>query len=730
MLLDWKNLVLIIALLANLVLGFFSYFKSRRGNVNLVWSVVIGTVILWVVVMIFYRSADALSSVFWSQILYAVATLIPLSFFYFTLIYPQGEWQVSKKSFFLIALPALIIIFLVSLPGAVIKDVGIRPGQEKEILWGPFYGLYGLYISVYFTLALWNLFRKYRKSQGILKSQIRYMLLGTTISIALGSFSNLLLPTFGEFRLNWLGQITTLFMIGFISYAIMRYQLMDIRFVIGKTAVYLFSFTTIIGLALLIISFNNRLGNPLRFDLLGPLTILLSIIIFQPIYRFLEKLASKYFYYTFYSYQTVLTDLGRKLTQVLDLDNLAALITNTLIETMKLDKAVLLLRNAQTGNYQIKKNVGFREENGISLVKDNFLTAYLEKTKISLVYEELSLVISDNKEKEKIDLESLQQNMKKIEASLCLPLLIEDKIMGLIVLGKKISGGAYSKQDLDLLSTLANQASIALQNARLYAQVKNLSENLQQKVNDQTKELQEAYDDLKRLDEAKSEFISIASHQLRTPLSAIKGYISMLLEGTYGQLENKEKAPLQNVYQANERLIKLVNDLLNLSRIEAGKVELEKGMISLEKLIAEAIQIMKIKAKEKGLYLRIEKQKKKLPELLLDKEKLGQAIINIVDNAIRYTEKGGVAISLKNEPAENKIIIEIKDTGAGMDQSELTELFASFSRGSAGNQYWTEGTGLGLYVAQKFVEMHGGRIWAESEGKNEGSTFFIELPIN
>ncbi len=244
--------------------------------------------------------------------------------------------------------------------------------------------------------------------------------------------------------------------------------------------------------------------------------------------------------------------------------------------------------------------------------------------------------------------------------------------------------------------------------------------------------LQIAYKELKKLDEAKSEFVSIASHQLRTPLSAIKGYISMIMEGTYGTLQEKITEPLKKVYQANERLIKLINDLLNLSRIESGKIEILKEKACLEALIDNSIDILKLAVKNKNLYLKFEKPEKPLPMLILDKEKISHAIINIVDNAIRYTEEGGIIIKIREEKEKkgnDKIIIEVKDTGLGMEKKDIKDLFESFSRGHAGAKHWTEGTGLGLYIAKKFVDLHQGRIWAESEGINKGSSFFIELPI-
>lgn len=232
---------------------------------------------------------------------------------------------------------------------------------------------------------------------------------------------------------------------------------------------------------------------------------------------------------------------------------------------------------------------------------------------------------------------------------------------------------------------------------------------------------------LKKLDQAKSEFISIASHQLRTPLAAIKGYISMLKEGSYGPLSEKQAGPMDNVFQSNERLIKLVNDLLNLSRLEAGKLEFKPESASLKELISGVVEELKINANKKGLYLKIENPEISLPKIIADVDKLRQVFLNIIDNAIKYTEKGGITIKAKI--LNTKYQIQISDTGDGIAKEEIENLFQMFLRGSAGSQSQGEGSGVGLYVAKKFVEMHRGKIWAESAGKGKGSTFFIELPI-
>jgi len=253
------------------------------------------------------------------------------------------------------------------------------------------------------------------------------------------------------------------------------------------------------------------------------------------------------------------------------------------------------------------------------------------------------------------------------------------------------------------------------------------------KLEDLTDRLKSANARLRKLDKAKSEFISIASHQLRTPLTSVKGFISMVLDGSYGKLSKKVKDPLKSVYNSNERLIRLVNDLLNVSKIEAGTVILMPEKIAIEDVVESVIEELKLGAKKKELIMKFKKPKS-LPKILLDQDKIRQVILNLVDNAIKYTEQGYVAadisIKSKKEPEEGKtVLVAISDTGDGMTEKETEHLFQSFSRGTAGSKLWTEGAGLGLYVAKKFVEMHGGKIWAESPGKKKGSTFYFELPI-
>lgn len=239
-----------------------------------------------------------------------------------------------------------------------------------------------------------------------------------------------------------------------------------------------------------------------------------------------------------------------------------------------------------------------------------------------------------------------------------------------------------------------------------------------------------ANEELRRLDKAKSEFISIASHQLRTPLSVIKGYISMIMEEMFGKIQPQMRTMLDRVYTSNERLIKLVGDMLNLSRIEAGRMQYDIKLVPIDEIVLSIIHEFEHAAQEKHIELRWENPKSPLV-IRADKDAFREVLMNLIDNAIRYTDEGYVRIFvIPATPGSKYAVIGVQDSGAGIDREEMTHLFKQFERGDAGREKGITGFGFGLYVAKKIVEEgHHGKIWAESAGKGKGTTFFVQIPL-
>jgi signal transduction histidine kinase len=239
--------------------------------------------------------------------------------------------------------------------------------------------------------------------------------------------------------------------------------------------------------------------------------------------------------------------------------------------------------------------------------------------------------------------------------------------------------------------------------------------------------LAQANDKLRTLDNAKSEFISIASHQLRTPLTAVKGFISLILEGSYGKISPKIREVINNVYISNERLVALVEDMLNLSRIESGRMDYNFEKVKLEDVVKEIYDTFTIRSHNKGLKLEIKLPETPLPEAMTDRNKIREVISNLVDNAIKYTEKGWVSVRLSQKG--DSVQVAVADTGIGVPQEEMPYLFEKFSRGKDISRLNTGGTGLGLHVGKKMMEALHGRIRVESKGAGLGSTFFVEVPV-
>lgn len=243
----------------------------------------------------------------------------------------------------------------------------------------------------------------------------------------------------------------------------------------------------------------------------------------------------------------------------------------------------------------------------------------------------------------------------------------------------------------------------------------------------QRERLQEIAEELRRSDQAKTEFISIASHQLRTPLNAIKGYLSLFLEGVYGKLDAEQRQAMERLYRSSERLIHVVNDLLGIARIQMGRIALDAGEVDLCEIVKSIAEELGVVAKEKGIALRASCPTGGVPMVAGDKQKLRDSVLNVVDNAIRYTDKGSVEVSVCRQ--SNDLVVRVEDTGPGLDPGEAKALFKSFQRGQVGRKRWAEGSGLGLYIAKEFITLHGGAIWAESRGKGLGSSFFMRIPL-
>ncbi len=230
----------------------------------------------------------------------------------------------------------------------------------------------------------------------------------------------------------------------------------------------------------------------------------------------------------------------------------------------------------------------------------------------------------------------------------------------------------------------------------------------------------------KLIEKIKTEFISVAAHQLRTPLSTIKWTIRMILDGDVGEISEEQRELLEQTYISNERMIRLINDLLDVSRIEEGRLLYNQEDAQMEDVLDSVVENSQEMIRNKNVVLEI--NKKETPKVRIDKEKIGVVIQNLLENAVKYTEPGGkIKITLDND--EKNVIFKIEDSGVGIPKSQQDRIFTKFFRAENVTRMETDGTGLGLYTIKNIVRAHKGQIWFESE-ENKGTTFYFTIPIN
>lgn len=238
-------------------------------------------------------------------------------------------------------------------------------------------------------------------------------------------------------------------------------------------------------------------------------------------------------------------------------------------------------------------------------------------------------------------------------------------------------------------------------------------------------DLQKANARLTELDKQKSEFVSFATHQLRAPLTAMKGYASLILEGDMGVISEEVKNAIVRIYESSGTLTNIVDDYLNISRIELGNMKYSFEKLDLKNLVNDVMGELKPSIEKSKLDVKFDCDKTKKYTVKVDPDKFKQIIINIIDNSMKYTPKGKIAVSLSLNAG--KVLFSVKDTGIGIAPEVLPKLFMKFSRATNGSKQNIHGTGLGLYVAKEIVSAHKGKIWAESEGEGKGSSFYVEV---
>ena len=332
------------------------------------------------------------------------------------------------------------------------------------------------------------------------------------------------------------------------------------------------------------------------------------------------------------------------------------------------------------------------------------------------------------------DLEEMAPKMNPIILPICrrvgvisfvsVPLLSHQRVLG--YLGADRGDQRCTQEDLDLLLTIASHVAVAIDNARTYQEIEKLAESLEERVAERTQDLQIANERLQELDRLKSSFVSIVSHELRTPMTSIKGLVENMLDGLVGNLNDRQSFYLERMKYNIERLTRMINDLLDLSRIESGRMDLHRSPVNMGSLVREVVETLQSLAQERSLILQAHISDP-IGFIQGDRDKLIQIFTNLINNALKFTESPGTVTVEVKQRDDGMIQICVIDSGCGIPLEEQQTIFERFYRGQS-SEMKNRGAGLGLAITKSLVELHSGSIWVEST-PGEGSRFCVILPV-
>ena len=752
----WSSLLTAILTIG---LGLFVFFGNKKNRINQLWLLVSVYTSLWTIGL--FGSVVSLNedqALFWQRVLYLGTILLPAAFFHYavTLIEQNGKYTRLVYAQYIVS-----VLFAALVPSSYFIT-GVK-SQTSFGYWpvdtGFIYIIFLAYFitSVFYSLRL--LYLGYRSETGDRSKQLLFMLIASVIGFVGGSTNFVLDFNLGIYPV---GNFFVAFYVVVMAYAIIKHKLFNVKVLTAA----LFG-SILVGFSILEIvtasGLNNRIYRVAIFLLTSVFVILLVRSVLKDIRQkeLLEKLTDQLknsnvnLESKATELQKVNTDLSSATHQLQDVNTLLTSRNQRLNTLQKFSSVILQSYRLEEMSQRIidyipgeiehcdmaflvmvdeaKKEAYWRtisQPYAIARQIIRLLGTNFTKYRISLTNNDNLIARAINTKEIQITKDlydfmrptlsktlvwALQNIGGAMSSAVAVPLIVRGQVTGALAFTFGVKRSPLTEEDKLLLQAVGDQVGIALERTRVYDELEKLNERLN-----------EANHYLQQLDQAKSEFLSIASHQLRTPTTGIKGFLSMMLEGDYGKVTKEQRDVLQIVYDSTNRLIRLVNVFLNVSRIESGKLQLARNEVDLGNLARVVVTELRPAAKAKNLTLDIQTPDK-VPIVPADSDKIRDVLVNLTDNAIKYTEKGSVTVRVV--PHADSVEVAVADTGMGLSSDEIKALFAKFSRGERVKIKESQGSGLGLFIAKKIIEPHSGKIGVTSPGPGKGTTFSFTLPL-
>lgn len=714
--------ILSIVVIINLVVVWIVASQSWRLKINRYFVFGVVCVILWALGAILLIAGTTTDLVSIGRVLFLIAPMYTIFFLsMFAAVFPADKGvSLTVVNLFLGILTAVFSIYILIDPTQLVPTSLLRAGNNHFVVNPYWYTVYTVYFNLAFLITFGEFFRNMRRSKRhYLRQQALYVFTGTFVSAVLALVTNLMLPVFGIGDFIWLGPSWTLFYVLTVSISIVKHQLFDIKLAAVRSIAYVSVLLTL-SLVYYVIAYVTSVfvigAQTTNAISLSPVNIMLALVLaflFQPVKHFFDKLTDNIFYRDNYRSEEFFASLSLLLTSTTELRGLLERASRQLVTTFKADQALFSLTYKNEIEHHM--SAGTHGHAQLPVHDTKLLDEYVSTTNESIF---LTGLLDDESK--------LRRMLVSHKVALVMPLRQAEKIIGYVLLGERLSGN-YTRRDLNVLLAISNELVIAIQNALSLHEVKELNVTLQQRINVATKELRSSNAQLKHIDEVKDEFMSMASHQLRTPLTSVKGYLSMVIEGDAGNITLQQQKLLMEAFKSSERMVGLINDFLNVSRLQTGRFIIDKVGFDLGTVVKQEVFDLNLIARTHGIKLRLNSTKQPLP-IVADESKVRQVIMNYIDNAIYYSHINSTVV-INLEKVGETAALTVVDTGIGVPKDEQERLFNKFFRAKNARKARPDGTGVGLYLARRVISAHGGEIiFSSQEGK--GSTFGFRIPLS
>ena len=684
--------------------------KNYRSRVNfsfIIWTFnILGYVALNFGAHYIHTLSDGL---IWTRAALAVANFIPTTFYYFARALSHNKNKLKWYEYVIYVTPFIMTPFSF-LPGDITEVSQSKYGIILSKT-GPLLFLTLIYFVFAFTIAFRLLYKYQLNATQSVKSQIKLISYSSSFVIAVNMFTQIIFPKLGMYSWgNIIGNPSILLFVGTVGYSILRHKLFDIRTAVLRTLVFATTIfiSVIVFIVVLLYPFHLifrdiKLGFWAETYIIG-VTLILALG-YQTFRSSLQKATDKIFYQDHYDIEIVLAKIGRVLSSEILLDSLAQRIKKILEINLRVAQVDIIVLN--------KDKIFYEAANYFTKIHD-----MLSKDLLSLGQEILILdELTDEKQKEMLE---------KYGIEVFVPLINRGAVNGFILFTHKNNGTAYNLEDIKLIDNVRNELAVAIENSRSFSQIQQFNSSLQAKIEQATAELTKANEALKKQDSVKNDFISMISHQLGTPLAVMDGFLTLIVQGFYGKTNEKMQEALEKTLSRTRNMKGLVFDLLNISRMTAGKFFLEISDVDMAKVVSEEIEELQRQAHDRNVKLNYHPPEHTVPTIKVDEPKTRQAILNLINNAIYYSPNGTVDVYLDSD--STNIIFKVVDTGIGVPDEEKEHLFTKFFRADNARKESPNGTGIGLYLVKRVItDQHGKLIFTSQVGK--GSVFGFTLPI-